>query len=57
MIAAVRERLAGYKVPRRVVVVEDLPRTASGKVRKHLLRDVVTPGRPGAPDDSPAKEP
>ena len=57
VIAAVRERLAGYKVPRRVVVVEDLPRTASGKVRKHLLRDVVTPGRPGAPDDSPAKEP
>jgi long-chain acyl-CoA synthetase len=33
-----RERLAGLKVPRRVELVEDLPRTASGKVRKVELR-------------------
>jgi len=32
-----RERLAGFKCPRYVVAVEDLPRTASGKVQKHLL--------------------
>jgi len=58
VIAAVRQRLAGYKVPRRVVVVEDLPRTASGKVRKHLLHDVVTPeSSPGTPATSPPKEP
>jgi fatty-acyl-CoA synthase len=30
--------LARYKLPKNVVVVEDLPRTASGKVRKADLR-------------------
>lgn len=33
-----RERLANFKVPRRVVVVEVLPHNASGKVRKPDLR-------------------
>jgi len=32
------ERLARYKLPREVVVVAELPRTASGKVQKHVLR-------------------
>lgn len=31
-------RLARYKLPKRVVVVDELPRTASGKVRKADLR-------------------
>jgi fatty-acyl-CoA synthase len=39
---AVREHLAGrlakYKIPRRVEFVDELPRTASGKVRKAELR-------------------
>jgi acyl-CoA synthetase (AMP-forming)/AMP-acid ligase II len=34
----VRERLARYKVPRRLVLVVDLPLLASGKVDKKLLR-------------------
>ncbi|MBO9579019.1 MAG: long-chain fatty acid--CoA ligase [Microbacteriaceae bacterium] len=38
MIAFLRERLAGYKVPRTLEVVAELPRTASGKIQKHLLR-------------------
>ncbi len=33
-----RERVAGYKVPKTILVVDDLPRTAAGKVQKHLLR-------------------
>ena len=32
-----RERLAGYKVPSEVVIIDELPRTASGKVQKHEL--------------------
>ncbi|MDX1571236.1 MAG: long-chain fatty acid--CoA ligase [Xanthomonadales bacterium] len=32
-----RERLAAYKVPKYFVIVEDFPRTAAGKVQKHLL--------------------
>lgn len=34
-----RERLAGYKVPAHVQVVEDFPRTAAGKVCKPKLRE------------------
>ncbi|HVG24407.1 MAG TPA: acyl-CoA synthetase [Thermoanaerobaculia bacterium] len=32
-----REQLASFKVPRRFVEVESIPRTALGKVQKHLL--------------------
>ena len=38
LIAAVRLRLSGYKVPKRVVLVAELPRNALGKVRKDTLR-------------------
>ena len=39
VIAVARERLAGYKVPTSVEFVPELPRNASGKVLKHVLRD------------------
>jgi malonyl-CoA/methylmalonyl-CoA synthetase len=39
IIAPLRERLAGFKVPKRVVFVETLPRNAMGKVQKKLLRE------------------
>lgn len=32
-------RLAKYKVPQTAVIADTIPRTASGKVQKHLLRD------------------
>jgi fatty-acyl-CoA synthase len=32
-------RLAKYKIPQSAVITEAIPRTASGKVQKHLLRD------------------
>jgi acyl-CoA synthetase (AMP-forming)/AMP-acid ligase II len=38
VIAWARERMANYKVPRRVALVEALPLNASGKVLKHELR-------------------
>ncbi len=38
LLAAVRTRLDGYKVPKAVVLLEDLPRTSTGKVQKNVLR-------------------
>jgi malonyl-CoA/methylmalonyl-CoA synthetase len=38
IIAAVRDRIANFKVPKRVFLVDDLPRNAMGKVQKNLLR-------------------
>jgi fatty-acyl-CoA synthase len=37
LLAWASERLARYKLPREVVRVAELPRTASGKVQKHAL--------------------
>ena len=34
---ACRAHLASFKVPRRFIRVESIPRTALGKVQKHLL--------------------
>lgn len=34
-----REKLAGYKVPRQIQIIDELPRNASGKVLKKALRD------------------
>ncbi|MCO8245751.1 long-chain-fatty-acid--CoA ligase [Haladaptatus sp. AB643] len=33
-----RERMAGYKIPRKIIVDDDLPETATGKVQKYQLR-------------------
>jgi benzoate-CoA ligase len=33
-----RRRLAGFKRPRRVLVLEELPKTATGKIRRAELR-------------------
>ena len=41
IIAWCRERMANYKVPRRVEVIDALPISASGKVLKHDLRERV----------------
>ena len=37
--AALKGRIANFKVPKRVDVVDDLPRNAMGKVQKNLLRE------------------
>ncbi|HEX4668479.1 MAG TPA: AMP-binding protein [Solirubrobacterales bacterium] len=33
-----RTRLTHFKIPKQIRVVEDLPKTATGKIRKHVLR-------------------
>ena len=37
LTAFCRERLAPYKVPRRIEFVAEFPRTSAGKIQKHLL--------------------
>ena len=39
MLIILRERLAGYKVPKRIFVVDELPRNTMGKVQKNRLRE------------------
>jgi malonyl-CoA/methylmalonyl-CoA synthetase len=39
LIAALKARIANFKVPKRVFVETDLPRNQMGKVQKNLLRD------------------
>jgi acyl-CoA synthetase (AMP-forming)/AMP-acid ligase II len=36
---ALRDRLDGYKVPKAVIVVDALPRTSTGKIRKNVVRE------------------
>lgn len=43
-----KERLANYKVPRRVELVDALPLNASGKVLKRELRERFAPGQESA---------
>jgi malonyl-CoA/methylmalonyl-CoA synthetase len=39
VVAHVKAQIANFKVPKRVVFVDDLPRNAMGKVQKNMLRD------------------
>ena len=39
LIAFCRERMAAYKYPRRVTVVDELPKTSTGKILRRALRE------------------
>jgi len=52
LVAFARGRLSGYKLPRAVEFVEDLPRTPSGKVLKRELRERERAASP-APSPTP----
>jgi malonyl-CoA/methylmalonyl-CoA synthetase len=39
VLKALEGRLAKFKMPKRVMLVEELPRNAMGKVQKNVLRD------------------
>ncbi|MGL5838027.1 MAG: class I adenylate-forming enzyme family protein [Sphingorhabdus sp.] len=41
IIAACRDRLAGYKVPREISFIPELPRNAGGKILKTALRERI----------------
>jgi long-chain acyl-CoA synthetase len=44
LLGFLKENLADYKLPRRVVVLPALPRNATGKILKTSLRDMVAAG-------------
>lgn len=48
LAAHCRRRLARFKVPRRWLVVDELPRTPTGKVRKYVLRGRLVADRGGS---------
>jgi acyl-CoA synthetase (AMP-forming)/AMP-acid ligase II len=51
LVAYLRERIAGFKVPREVHLVTELPKTPAGKTERHRLREFVAvdPNRSQAP--------
>ena len=54
--ANLRGYLASYKIPKAVFFVQDLPRSISGKVQKHILRQQLSDGTVSTPsrtDDNP----
>jgi malonyl-CoA/methylmalonyl-CoA synthetase len=42
VITQLKANLAGFKVPKRLIVLEDLPRNAMGKVQKNKLRETFS---------------
>ena len=41
VIAHCKVRLAGFKVPKAVIVTDTIPRTSTGKVQKHILAEMA----------------
>jgi malonyl-CoA/methylmalonyl-CoA synthetase len=39
MIAEIKARIANFKVPKAIHIVQTLPRNAMGKVQKNILRE------------------
>jgi malonyl-CoA/methylmalonyl-CoA synthetase len=39
IVATLKAKLANFKIPKRCVVVDDLPRNTMGKVQKNVLRE------------------
>ena len=42
MIAELKGKIANFKVPKRLIVVPELPRNAMGKVQKNILRQMYS---------------
>jgi acyl-CoA synthetase (AMP-forming)/AMP-acid ligase II len=45
MIGFAREHLAGYKLPRSISFADEIPRNASGKILKKVLREPFWAGQ------------
>lgn len=42
LVRALKDRLDGYKVPKAVIVTDELPKTSTGKIQKNVVRDLHT---------------
>jgi len=42
IVAHCRAHLAGFKVPRQIIFTDELPKTSTGKIQKHVLRSQLT---------------
>lgn len=51
LIGWCRETLAAFKRPRAVVELTELPKTATGKIRRNVLRAMVRAAEPGEPTE------
>ena len=40
LISSLKNNIAGFKVPKNIIAVEELPRNTMGKVQKNILRDI-----------------
>jgi len=40
LLESLRGLLDGYKVPKAVIVVDELPKTSTGKIQKNVVRDI-----------------
>jgi len=57
LVAWCRDGLAHFKAPRKVVFVRDLPKTATGKLQRFKVRDLVAADPAVAPEPEQAEEP
>jgi long-chain acyl-CoA synthetase len=46
LIDFAKSRLAAYKYPRKIHIIDDLPKTQTGKIRRRALRDASKEGTP-----------
>jgi non-ribosomal peptide synthetase component E (peptide arylation enzyme) len=45
LVAHLKGQVADYKLPERLHIVDELPFTATGKLRRHVLRDMIAKGQ------------
>ena len=45
LIEFCRDKIAGYKIPRQMTIIDELPRNPTGKVLKKVLREPYWEGK------------
>lgn len=45
LISFVKERIAGYKTPKKIIIMESIPKTAIGKILRRDVREMLNEGK------------